>query len=391
MSRVHGNNKEMATTTVHKFGNCPITCHAWNANAERLALSLNQKNVCIYRKESGPAGGVTWREEKTLDQHDLRVTGIDWAPKSNRIVTCSEDHNAYVWEQAKDGSWKYTLVVLRINRAATCVRWSPQENKFAIGSGAKIVNVCYYDDKYDWWVAKHIKKNIRSTVTTVDWHPNNNLLVAGATDFKVRVYSAFIKEMEDKPAPTVWGRKNTFGNLMAEFDSSELGGGWIHSVAFSLDGMKVAWVGHDSSLNVVDAENDMKVARMRTNRLPMLSVIWVSGDKLVGAGHNYVPILFKHNTAAGGLEEVGQLETEKKAVAGAFNNARKMFQNMDDLGISGSAGSAEVATIHRNQINELRVARVGAGEKVVTSCAGDGKLVIWHLDNIASKMGNLKI
>jgi actin related protein 2/3 complex subunit 1A/1B len=25
------------------------------------------------------------------------VTGIDWAPKTNRIVTCSADRNAYVW------------------------------------------------------------------------------------------------------------------------------------------------------------------------------------------------------------------------------------------------------------------------------------------------------
>ena len=32
-----------------------------------------------------------------LDQHDIRVTGIDWAPNTNRIVTCSADRNAYVW------------------------------------------------------------------------------------------------------------------------------------------------------------------------------------------------------------------------------------------------------------------------------------------------------
>jgi actin related protein 2/3 complex subunit 1A/1B len=38
-----------------------------------------------------------WEETATLDQHDLRVTGIDWAPKTNRIVTCSADRNAYVW------------------------------------------------------------------------------------------------------------------------------------------------------------------------------------------------------------------------------------------------------------------------------------------------------
>ena len=36
---------------------------------------------------------------------------------------------------------RHTLVLLRINRAATCVRWSPQEDKFAVGSGARIISV----------------------------------------------------------------------------------------------------------------------------------------------------------------------------------------------------------------------------------------------------------
>lgn len=32
-------------------------------------------------------------------------------------------------------------------------------------------------------------------------------------------------------------------------------GGWVHSVCFSSSGTKLAWVGHDSSISVVDAAN----------------------------------------------------------------------------------------------------------------------------------------
>ena len=39
-------------------------------------------------------------------------TGIDWAPKTNRIVTCGADRNAYVW-QLKDGTWVQELVSSR--------------------------------------------------------------------------------------------------------------------------------------------------------------------------------------------------------------------------------------------------------------------------------------
>ena len=38
--------------------------------------------------------------------------------------------------------------------------------------------------------------------------------------------------------------------MMAEFSNSTSGGGWIHSVSFSVDGSKLAWVGHDSSISV---------------------------------------------------------------------------------------------------------------------------------------------
>jgi actin related protein 2/3 complex subunit 1A/1B len=72
------------------------------------------------------------------------ITSIDWAPHTNRIVTASQDRNAYVWQQTADPQtgkliWKPTLVLLRINRAATFVRWSPLENKFAVASGARFV------------------------------------------------------------------------------------------------------------------------------------------------------------------------------------------------------------------------------------------------------------
>lgn len=77
------------------------------------------------------------------------VAGIDWAPESNRIVTCGTDRNAYVWT-LKGDVWKPTLVILRINRAARCVKWSPKENKFAVGSGSRLISVCYFEQENDW-------------------------------------------------------------------------------------------------------------------------------------------------------------------------------------------------------------------------------------------------
>lgn len=64
-------------------------------------------------------------------------------------MTCAVDRNAYVWT-LRDGAWKPTLVLLRINRAATCVKWSPQENKIAVGSGSQTISICYFEKENDW-------------------------------------------------------------------------------------------------------------------------------------------------------------------------------------------------------------------------------------------------
>merc|ERR1712156_1098975 len=68
-------------TTVHSFGVGPIDCHAWSGDRKQLALTRNSKEVKLYS-----SNGKGFEEDGKLDQHDLRVTGIDWAPKTNNCV-----------------------------------------------------------------------------------------------------------------------------------------------------------------------------------------------------------------------------------------------------------------------------------------------------------------
>ena len=65
-----------------------------------------------------------------------------------------------------------------------------------------------------------------------------------------RIFSAYIKDIEDKPGPTAWGSKMPFGELLLEQKDC---GGWVHSVSFSPNGDQLAMVTHSSSVVVVDA------------------------------------------------------------------------------------------------------------------------------------------
>ncbi|PAV55711.1 hypothetical protein WR25_04095 [Diploscapter pachys] len=296
----------------------PISCHAWNKDRTQVAVSASSNEIHIFEWKNGD-----WINVHTLDEHDLPVTGLDWAPNTNRIVSCSQDKNAFVWTLDR-GHWKPELVLVRFQRAATCVKWSPLENKFAVGSGSKLVSICYYEKENDWWVSKQIKKPIRSTVNCIDWHPNNVLLAVGSCDFKTRVFSAWIKEVDDKPSPNPWGSKMPFSQLMGEYNA----GGWVHQVAFSPSGCRLAYVSHDSSMSLVDANQDNTVSHtLRTMHLPFTSVRWLTENSIVAAGHEYSPILF--TVQGNGLKEVCVLDVPSANKTASVNSALQMFKNID--------------------------------------------------------------
>ncbi|KAK3089296.1 hypothetical protein FSP39_002469, partial [Pinctada imbricata] len=366
--------------TTHSFGIEPITVHAWNSNRTEIALSPNNSDVKIYKKVPND-----YIEVATLTEHGQHVTGIDWAPTKNRIVTCGADRNAYVWEP-KNGEWKPHLVILRINRAATCVRWSPKEDKFAVGSGSRVISICYFEEENNWWVSKHIKKPIRSTVTCLDWHPNNILVGAGSSDFKARVFSAYIKEIESKPSATSWGAKMPFGNMMQEISNG--GGGWVHDISFSPSGDRMAWVGHDSSISVVDAANDCKVTVVKGSFLPFMSLTWVTANSIVAVGYDNNPKLLTYSDD-GKLTVNTDLDKPQEKEVGTMS-AMNRFKNLEKK--ATTEDSTSLKTKHQNTITQVSIY---AGDK--SNCTKfcttgrDGQMIIWDFKSLEQSIAGLKI
>ncbi|QRV88897.1 actin-related protein 2/3 complex subunit 1 [Ceratobasidium sp. AG-Ba] len=391
----------MSQPEVYQLAQVPLTCHSFSPDRSQVAVSLNSNEVQIFSKN-----GAEWKATETLSEHDKTITSIDWAPNTNRIVTCSQDRNAYVWEQKQDpqtGSivWKPTLVLLRINRAATFVRWSPKEDKFAVASGARAIAVCSFDEENNWWVAKQLKKPIRSTVLAIDWHPNNVLLAAGSADMKARVFSAFIKDVDKKPAPTVWGEKLPFNTVCGEYGSPS--GGWVHSVAFSPSGDLLAFASHDSTITLANPQIGAQTIRIST--LPYVTLTFTSESSLVAAGHDCQPVLFSDNGSGWALE--GSLDdiTSTKSPAGPRsagavgrlnNEAFNRFKNADSRGTTGpppipgssastSGAGGDLLTVHQNTITSVRPYNGGRDNVTRISTTGkDGLLVIW---DVAVKTG----
>ncbi|KAI5481924.1 actin-related protein 2/3 complex subunit 1A [Pseudohyphozyma bogoriensis] len=396
---------------IYQLTSAPLTAHAFNPTRSQVAVSPNTSEVHIYSKDT--AGG--WALSDTLTDHDKLVTSIDWAPNSNRIVTCSHDRNAYVWNPTPSGGWTPTLVLLRLNRSATYARWSPNEEKFAVASGARTIAVCQFDAESDWWVAKHIKKPLRTTVLGLDWHPNSVLLASGSADGVARVFSAYMKGVDSKPEPTPWGERLPFNTVCGEFASPS--GGWVHAVAFSPSGEALAFASHDSTITLVypspNAGEPATIIPIPLPSLPLLSLVFTTETTIIGAGHDCQPYLFTLSSS-GEWSLTKSLDSgasgEKKAVGGGggavgrLNNsaAFQAFRQADSRGVVAGGQQAaaqpgtrltqsgtELLTVHQNSVSSIRAYSYGSGGDVekVSSSGVDGRLVIWDVDGGVAAVG----
>lgn len=352
-----------------------VSYHCWNADQKLCAISDNDEVVTVM--DTPDRDPKKWTVKAVLGEHSGFVSCIDWNPKSNLIVTCGHDRNAYVWKEEKDDEWKPTLVILRINRAATAVKWSPNGDKFAVASGAKCVPICYYEDSNHWWISKMIKKH-KSTVLSLAWCPNNKLLVTGSSDYKCRIVSAFVDGLDqDEPEPfgSLWSNQNKFGECLVEFDQAKA---WVNSVAWSPSGFRLAFAGHGSTLHFIQITADGPVVTTLMDKgLPYNDIAFVDDNTLVGAGWDMNPKVFKASGDASAPEWAfsAKLDPETKEKKSS-TKAMSIFQAADSRGHGvGSSQQATNLTRHQNLISNIQL--LGNGE-ISTSCLS-GKVFFWKV------------
>lgn len=366
-----------------------VTCHAWNADRTQLAVCPNNNTVVIFKKPAAADG--SWERVATLSEHDALVTDIAWAPKTDRILTTAQDRNAYVWTKEGGNEWKPMLVILRITAAATSVQWSSDELKFAVGSGARTVPICYFEAENNFWVSKMLKGHM-STIQAVAWHPVSPIVATACTDFKCRIFSAYLKNVDGKAVSTPWGDNPKFGTLFYEVESA----GWVRNVAFSPAGDTLAFCSHNSTVSFVDVVAGGAPHIVRLSDLPLTSLLFLPDGSMIGVGHCYDPLLFTRTPAGWALS--GKLLGKKaasKAGGGAFASARNMFQAQTNKGESAAAAAADAdgGSAHSNLVCGAQIfgASFGGVAAEFTTSALDGKIGFWTRDEISAAMSAVAI
>jgi len=183
-----------------------------------------------------------------------------------------------------------------------------------------------------------------------------------------------MKELkETNPTEGIFPAKN-FGEILAEYVSS----GWVHSVTWSPNGSKIAFVGHDSTITFIDVAGGGTPQTLRLTQLPLADVIFTSENGAVAGGHDYAPLHFVNSGGNWSFSSI--IAAEKKAEAPKASGAKaamSKFQNLDTTG--KSARTEALTTIHQNSISWVRPYEEKNGNVSQFSTSGlDGKLVLWN-------------
>lgn len=330
-------------------------CFSFNTDGSQVVVAV-ECDLVIY-----DVTGTKPKLVEKLKAHKHRVTGVDWSADTGQIVSCGEDRNAYVYSLT-DGTWTPTLVVLRCNRAALCVKWSPGGKKFAVGTSAKTVMVCNYDSDHDFWVSKSIKK-FKSAVLCLDWDPSGKYLAAGGSTMKCHVVCAYVDDVDEG------GCDHAFGDQVKDFPSL----GFVLCVKYSNDGKKLVYTSQSAQITVVSLDDD-DANTVQLPMLPMKSVYFTSDDEhlLVGGFDKDVFKMKVDGIKLGKPEKVSVKKAKKQVKNAAFEK----FQRQANTGSSAKKAGSETA----HTFAVTCIAPTNKSANIFASCAnGDRNVNIYEL------------
>lgn len=325
-------------TYILDFFDEPITCHCWNYDASQLALCPNNNNLQIYSISQ-----LNKELQYTLSKHSSTIYSCDWNHITNRIVTCSKDWMALVWDFNNDRKeWEPMFIANKSWSPMTHVRWSPDGKKFVVA--CKRLHI--FSLVINRWISFTIPSFNDSIFVQSIFMPDSNHIVCSDSTNHCAYYT-----INEDEGLIIKKKGKKFIDLCIHYISSQA---WVNAVSVSSDGNWIAFTSQDSTINFIDNsdgsfKNQQKIV---FNDSPLLSLCFITNEILVGGGFDYQIRVFIYQ-----------------------NNKWVDMKYFDDSKIR-KLGSRQ-KNLHYNNINEIRLTN-----DFFSTCSNDGSVGIWPLKDI---------
>ena len=348
-----------------------ISCVAFNKDFTQVALSKKDNLIYIYSIKDIMKPD-TWKLLYTLDSHFQYISGLDWCPATNRLLSCSYDKTSFVWEFS-DKKWNPNNVVATTKLGYLCCKWNKRGDKFCEGTSAKQLLIGYFNKESKWWMGVNIKAH-KSSVVTCEIDPTSLFVLSGSTDLRIYVSSCYLPEVDDqflnnstKPLA------QKFGQVIYEFKTNC----WVNSVAWLPSGNLGIVAGQDATISVINY-SEQKSDVIRCKHSPATSLIPISDT-------SFLAVCYDRNIIEYGKEgdswKIKKTITEKgsgaqqKAKSSIVSAQLEKFQKMGNINKDNLAVSTKQAGhLHQSLISSANI----KGKDMITTDVS-GFVKYWKL------------
>ena len=348
-----------------------ISCVAFNKDFTQVALSKKDNLIYIYSIKDIMKPD-TWKLLYTLDSHFQYISGLDWCPATNRLLSCSYDKTSFVWEFS-DKKWNPNNVVATTKLGYLCCKWNKRGDKFCEGTSAKQLLIGYFNKKSNWWMGVNIKAH-KSSVVTCEIDPTSLFVLSGSTDLRIYVSSCYLPKVDDQFLnDSTKPLAQEFGQVIYEFKTNC----WVNSVAWLPSGNLGIVAGQDATISVINY-SEQKSDVIRCKHSPATSLIPISDT-------SFLAICYDRNIIEYGKEgdswKIKKTITEKgsgaqqKAKSSIVSAQLEKFQKMGNINKDNLAVSTKQAGhLHQSLISSANI----KGKDMITTDVS-GFVKYWKL------------
>ena len=277
-----------------------ISYLVFNKDFTQCALSKKDYDIYIYQVPN-IMDTNTWKLLYTLKNHFQYISGLDWNPVTNKILSCSYDKTSFVWKFEGD-KWGFENVVANTKVSFLFCSWNKRGDKFLEGTGNKSLFVGYFssDPNTNWWTGRPIKVHKKTSIICAKFDPSSLYVISGATDLKVHVTSCYMKGVDDDHiSPEQAKSLPEFGESLYSFDA----GAWVISCGWTLDGKYGIASSQKGQIAIIDWQ-EKKEEIINCNHSPVTFIVPVSATSFYAVGFDREIYLYEQKEGKWALAKV---------------------------------------------------------------------------------------
>ena len=347
-----------------------ISVLAFNKDFTQVALSKKDNYIYIY---SVPDLKKTdsWKLLHKLDSHFQYISGLDWHPETNRILSCSYDKTSFVWE-LKEKNWTPSNVVITTKLGYLCCKWNKRGDKFCEGTSAKQLLIGYYNPTNNWWMGINIKAH-KSSVVTCEIDPTSLFVLSGSTDLRIYVSSCYIPEVDDQfLTDETRPLAQKFGQQIYEFRPNC----WINSVAWLPSGNEGIISGQDATISVINPK-EQKADTIKCKHSPATMIIPIDDNSFYAVCYDRNVLEYAKKGDSWEIKRTVTVEGEQKKanLTGSVSMRLAQFNQMGNIKKENLAVTSKQAKhLHQSLISSVNI----KGKEMITTDVS-GFVKYWKL------------